>query len=302
MIGLNWFEVYISASRLTFHHRDLAKGEEAPPTSRDWYTVYRRQKDGSVRLFYLSPGIIASENPLPTLELEPGRDPDLTQRAIDFGYAGKLREAGYEVRTSKVGSKAFRALHGSPFPDVFSLKEGLAFRAFFFRNNGDSPRWGIVQSYATSQQFNVNLADPLLRSLSINNRVVAATPAVSRQVGPDVRFVGMNGQFALLRDRNGRETSVNPTDWTLPCTRATLNKYLSAATSARAAGSALLELQRASFAVTRDGRMNTALSRAQHDRLMFLLKDDKLFSFRLPVVGQPAARISEQSLVIGERY
>src|SRR5437588_154784 len=163
-IGLNWFEVTLSATQMKVPVENVATTGGAPPRTPDApHRIVQRRRQSSVRFLHLTdrpPSGVTEE----TLNVHD--DPSFIKFAVEEGFADLLREKRFTVCRKHVGGTAYIFTSESLWPETYSFLRGLSFRGFYgFGPRAD--RWGLVLNYATSQRFKLTLEDARLQRMAL---------------------------------------------------------------------------------------------------------------------------------------
>ena len=305
MIAINWFEILLPSIVFKIPAERFDKAVPAPKrkTSIEHRTV-SRLKD-KYRILYHITASWPDETKIE--EVSFNEDPSIAKYAIENGFAARLQKAGFATSLKHVGGIGYRGIDSSARPTIYRSTEGIKFRCFYGFDREEPPRWGLILSYVTGHYFNVSLADPHLNKLALGKQIVPLNIPVNEDIDEDNLDIGQRSGIlvsvqkngAILIDLDGEKHTVSLDNWTLPCRLDNLLGYISSVEGPDSASEVAIKLQQEALTLTMEGRMNTALAKDQLERLQALMTENDLFSFYLPLPGQPVARVSQKPLTIG---
>lgn len=301
MIAINWFEVFLPSRVFEIPAECFEDIASVPERQRsiEHRTVLRSIHNTWI-LYHIT------SLPLEDIgmkEVDFDHDPSIAKCIIEHGFAARLKEAGFQTWLKHVGGVGYRSVDTSARPDIYRSMEGIKFRCFYGFDQDPPFRWGLILNYATKQCFNISLADPHLRQLALGKQVIrlkASDNEGSSDIGYRSAILeSVQGEEAILVDRDGNKHRVPVENWTLPCRRDNLLGYIRNVEGPDSAGEVATKLQQEALTLTSERRMNTALARDQLEKLRALMAENDLFTFHLPVPGLPTARISQRPLTVG---
>jgi hypothetical protein len=291
VIAINWFALSFNSKECVLRVDDCFPPNDVPRAIRthDHRTVLVRA-DTSQKIYHIGLGAPAS---LPTERLLiTARDSRVASTLIEMSFAAAATKAGFEVTFRRLGAAASREQVSSSRPSVFLTREGFTYRAFsFLEPERDELRWGLILNYQAGQRFVVTLADPRLRSLALNKRVLRINE--NHDVEDTGLLVAIGDDHVVVAHKDGTTTREHSSEWVAQCRKDLLFEYIAATEGRAAASEVSLELQRASMALTEKGRINVNLAKDQILRVQKLIRDCDLASFRLfSVDNGPLARMT----------
>lgn len=301
MLRINWFEVLLPSDTLEVYCDTFSSLNVAPPPIReiDSRTTVRFEEDG-IRVCYLTYDNLSKD----TTNIVLNNDPHVFNHVIETGFSSYLMQKTFVVYTSHVGARAFIDSSDSPQPDIFTYRNGISYRSFFFRKS-ERIHIGFVMKFVKSHRFTSNLEDTSLAEFSINRRVV---PHNKPDVLVDNDGDALNLSSAILRDVGEKYVVIEGSkgdifrsarsDWSLECNRHNLLEYTRELRDDKTTHNLSRDLQIKSLTLTSNGRMNTSLAKDQLQALLSLLNTHDLLSFALPTIGHNTARILKEPLSV----
>jgi hypothetical protein len=297
-LAINWFQLSLSSGSLEIPAERITEGDDLPRARHHHRTLTRVADD--VRIIY---HFLEAPPPNTTLQaITVSDDPHLVNVLIEHAFSESLRSKHFRVVTGHVGAEGFYRTNRSTVPELYEFMKGLGYRAYMIKRRS-THEWGLILNFTTSQRFTISLEDPRMRQRAIGERVVAVGEGIrlgenDRPINSGILLKADSRGGVLSVGRDRRQVTIDLKQWTLPCRRDTLTNFVREQYGDQRSHEVLRQLQRDSFVIAANGRMNSMMAKDQLDEVRRIIRKHDLYSFTLPLPSRPPVMLSDTPMIL----